>query len=384
MSKLKISVVTGSRADYGLLWPLLQAIDKDSQLKLQIIVTGMHLSPAFGLTYQQIEADGFTINASVEALLSGDTDVAIAKSIGLGIIGFADAYANLDPDMIVVLGDRFEIFAATQAAAVAKIPIAHIAGGDVTEGAYDESFRHCITKLSHLHFATNADAARRIIQLGEESWRVHTVGSPAIDVIKNMKLLTKHELETDLNIKFRDKNILVTFHPPTLDNDAGRQLTALLGALDDTCADCGIIFTLSNADTGGLKLNSMIKEYTSSRANTFVYSSLGQLRYYSLLSRIDAIVGNSSSGLYEAPSFKVATVNIGNRQLGRLRAMSVIDCDPERRAISKAILQAFSLDCTDSTNPYGDGNAISRIMSVLKSNFSRDELIRKRFQDSRK
>lgn len=378
----KICIATGSRAEYGLLHWLMRGIQDDAELLLQIIVTGMHLSPEFGLTYQKIEEDGFVIDAKVEMLLSSDTPVGIAKSMGLGVIGFADALDRLRPDMLVLFGDRYEILAAAQAAMVTRIPIAHIAGGDVTEGAFDEAIRHSITKMAHLHFVTNEAAMRRVRQLGENPQHIFNVGSPGIDYIKRVKLLDRNALEEALDFRFRVKNLLVTFHPATLEaQPVEAQFQELLTALDGLGQDCGVIFTKPNSDTGGHAIARMMDDYVAVHANTRAYTSLGQLRYLSIMAQVDAIVGNSSSGLYEAPSFCKATVNIGDRQKGRIRASSVVSCKAEAGVIIEAILRALSLDCSDTVNPYGDGNSSSRIKDVVKQFAEPSTLLKKQFFD---
>jgi UDP-hydrolysing UDP-N-acetyl-D-glucosamine 2-epimerase len=378
--KRKICVVTGSRAEYGLLRGLMKLIRGDDVLDLQVIATGMHLSHEFGLTYRNLEEDGFTIDARVEMLLSSDTAVGVAKSIGLGVIGFADAFDRLKPDMVVLLGDRFEILAAAQAALVARIPVAHIAGGDTTEGAIDEAIRHSITKMSHLHFVTNEIAAARVRRMGEDPRHVFNVGSPGIDAIKELKLLTRGELEEALPFRFQARNLLVTFHPATLDDrPAAGQFEALLEALDELGDEVGVVFTKPNADVEGRALIDRIDRYAGTRRNVLARTSLGQLLYLSTMAQVDAVVGNSSSGLYEAPSFGKPTVNIGDRQKGRLRAASVIDCEPDREAIAAAIRRAFSLDCRGVENPYGDGGSAKRILHILKDTVSPGALLKKRF-----
>ncbi|MDD3268837.1 MAG: UDP-N-acetylglucosamine 2-epimerase [Syntrophomonadaceae bacterium] len=380
MDKRKICVVTGSRAEYGLLFWLMQGIQADPELELQIIVTGMHLSPAFGLSHKAIEIDGFTINAKVEMLLSGDSPVAIAKSLGLGIIGMADALENLQPDIMVVLGDRYEIFAAAQAAMIARIPLAHIAGGDTTEGAMDEAIRHSISKMSHLHFVTNEAAAERVRRLGENPEHIYNVGSPGIDYIKRLQIIPRNELERILNFEFKDKNLLITFHPVTLDPvPSQEQLNELLEALDSLSCETGLIFTKANADMEGQRINQMIEDFVASHSNARVYSSLGQLLYLNTIAYVDAVVGNSSSGLYEVPSFKKPTVNIGDRQKGRIQAGSVINCLPRADRILEAICLAFKMDCSHTLNPYGDGNSSKRIISILKSISCYQDLLKKRF-----
>ncbi|GBF10546.1 UDP-N-acetylglucosamine 2-epimerase [Tepidibacillus sp. HK-1] len=380
MVKRKICVVTGSRAEYGLLYWLMKEIQQDEEMNLQIIVTGMHLSPEFGLTYKIIEEDGFNVDEKVEMLLSSDTSVGIAKSIGLGIIGFADALERLKPDLMVLLGDRYEILAAAQAAMVAKIPIAHIAGGDTTEGAYDEAIRHSITKMSHLHFVTNEEAAKRVRQLGENPKHIYNVGSPGLDQINRLKLLSRSEVERSLDFKLKDKNLLITFHPVTLDDQpALRQFHELLDALDSLGADVGLIFTKPNADSDGRILIKMIDDFILSHPNAKAYNSLGQLRYLSTISHVDAVVGNSSSGLYEVPSFKKPTVNIGDRQKGRLQASSVINTEPIKEEILKTIHLAFHLDCSNVINPYGDGSSSNRIVKHLKEIRDYKLLLKKHF-----
>lgn len=382
MIQRRICVVTGSRAEYGLLSVVMKAIRNEPAFTLQVIATGMHLSPEFGLTYREIEKDGFTINAKVEMLLSSDTPVGIAKSIGIGIGGIADAFSFLKPDLLVVLGDRFEILAAVESALVARIPVAHIAGGDTTEGAFDEAIRHSITKMSHLHFVTNERAAKRVRQLGENPDHIFTVGSPGIDQIKRLPLMNRRRLEKELELKFRKRNLLVTFHPVTLDaRSAGSQFRHLLKALDTLGPDVGIIFTKPNADTDGRTIIRMIDEYVVSRPHVKAFTSLGQNRYLSTLAVVDVVVGNSSSGLYEVPSFKIPTVNIGDRQKGRLQASSVLNCRPEAADIVKTINKAFSLDCRNAVNPYGDGKSAQKIVAALKTIPDYTVLLKKHFFD---
>lgn len=378
----QICIVTGSRAEYGLLYWLMKEIQADPALQLQVIATGMHLSPEFGLTYKVIEEDGFAIDAKVEMLLSSDTPAGIAKSIGLGTIGFADALERIRPDILVVLGDRYEILAAVQAALVARIPVAHIAGGDTTEGAFDEAIRHSITKMSHLHFVTNKDAARRVRQLGENPEYIFNVGSPGLDNIARLKLLDRQELERSLDFSFKEKNLLVTFHPATLETQSAEmQFKELLAALDGLGPDTGIIFTKPNADTDGRAIIRLMDSYVAAHSNARAYVSLGQVRYLSAMSQADAVVGNSSSGLYEAPSFGKPTVNIGDRQKGRLQAASVINCAPLSGEIGKAIVRALATDCSGTVNPYGDGNSSVRIKDCLKKIAHPSGLLKKQFFD---
>jgi UDP-hydrolysing UDP-N-acetyl-D-glucosamine 2-epimerase len=371
-ARRKICIVTGTRAEYGLLYWLMKEVASDDDLELQIVATGMHLSPEFGLTYQQIEADGFSMDAKVEMLLSSDTPVGIAKSIGLGVIGFADALERLKPDVLVVLGDRFEILAATQAAMVARIPIAHIHGGETTEGAFDEHIRHAITKFAQWHFVAAEPYRHRVIQLGEHPERVFNVGSPGLDHFQYMHWLDRPTLERSLGLKLRSPIFLVTYHPVTLDQQSPSiAMQELLVALD-SFPDATVILTYPNSDTGGRVLISHIDQWVTHnqhRAKAFV--SLGQQRYLSLMGKADVIIGNSSSGLTEAPALKKATVNIGDRQKGRLKARSVIDA-PERSAdIITAIHQALSSDFQSmlpSVNSlYGIGNASQQIKERLKA-----------------
>lgn len=382
--KRKICIITGSRAEYGLLRWVVQGIKGDRELVLQVIATGMHLSPEFGLTYKEIEKDGFQINHRVEMLMSSDTPVGVAKSMGVGLIGFADALSDLSPDLLVVLGDRFEIFAAAAAALIARIPIAHVHGGETTEGAFDEALRHSITKMSHLHFVAAEDYRRRVIQLGEHPDRVFLVGGLGIDNIKRQTLLSRDEFEDAIGFKMGKKNLLITFHPVTLENaTSSGQMRELLAALE-SLKDTHLIFTMPNADTGSRVLFEMISQFAANRTNARVFTSLGQLLYLSCVAHVDGVVGNSSSGLTEVPSFHKGTVNIGDRQRGRLKADSVIDCDPNRRSILTAIQRLYSPEfqriVKKTKNPYGEGGASERIVHVLKT-ASLNELIKKPFHD---
>lgn len=382
--KRKICVITGTRAEYGLLRWVMQGINDDPELTLQIIATGMHLSPEFGLTYQAIEQDGFQIDRKVEMLTSSDTSVGIAKSMGLGMIGFADALAQLQPDIIVVLGDRFEIFAAVSTALVARIPVAHLHGGETTEGAFDEALRHSITKMSHLHFVAAEAYQQRVIQLGESPERVCLVGGLGIDNIKRLPLLDRSELEKALDFKLAVKNLLITFHPVTLENaTAVDQMQTLLVALAEL-KDTHLIFTLPNADTDGRSLIKMVEQFVAKHPNTRAYTSLGQLRYLSCIAQVDGVIGNSSSGLIEVPSFKKGTINIGDRQRGRLQANSVINCEPTLQSIRVALYQLYSSEFQASLssvkNPYGEGGASEKIVNTLK-HYDLSTLLKKKFHD---
>ena len=381
----KICVITGTRAEYGLLRWVTQGIKDDPELTLQIIATGMHLSPEFGLTYREIEQDGFQIDRKVEMLTSSDTPVGIAKSMGLGLIGFADALNELLPDLIVVLGDRFEIFAAVAAALVARIPVAHLHGGETTEGAFDEALRHSITKISHLHFVAAEEYRQRVIQLGEQPERVFLVGGLGIDAIKRTALLDRVALEASLDFRLGVKNLLITFHPVTLESQSSaQQMAELLTALGQLGNDTHLIFTMPNADNGNRELARMIEDFVASHSNARAYASLGQLRYLSCVQHVDGVIGNSSSGLAEAPSLATGTINIGDRQRGRLKAQSVIDCPPQRQAILDAINSLYTADFRLSlqtmVNPYGEGGASQKIVQVLRDQ-TLDGILKKSFYD---
>lgn len=380
----KICVITGTRAEYGLMRWVMQGVKDDPELTLLIIATGMHLSPEFGLTYREIEQDGFLINRKVEMLTSSDTPVGIAKSMGLGMIGFADALHELKPDLVVVLGDRFEIFAAVAAALVARIPVAHLHGGEATEGLIDEAIRHSITKMSHLHFVAAEEYRQRVIQLGEQPERVFLIGGLGIDSIKRLKLLDRAELEDSLDLKLGQKNLLITFHPVTLETStAAEQMTELLAALA-MLRDTQLIFTLPNADTDGRALIKILEQFVAQHPNARAYTSLGQLQYLSCIAQVDGVVGNSSSGLAEVPSFRKGTINIGDRQRGRLQAESVINCEPNRQSIEVALKEIYSADFQERLsqveNPYGMGGASEKIIAAIKS-LALDDVLKKRFYD---
>lgn len=383
---IKVAIVTGSRAEYGLLQPLIKALSKIDSFKVQIFVTGMHLSPEFGLTYKQIEEDGYTIDAKVEMLLSSDTEEGITKSIGLGMIGFADVFKNHTPNLVVVLGDRFETYAVASAAFIAKIPIAHLHGGELTQGLIDDGIRHSITKLSYLHFTSTETYRKRVIQLGEHPDRVFNVGAIGLDSINTLNLLTKEELESSINFLLNRKTILVTFHPVTLDfQSAESQFNDLLTALK-SFTDINIIFTKPNADTDGRIIIKMIDQYVAENPdNSISFISLGQLRYLSALKYVSAVVGNSSSGIIEVPSFGKATINIGDRQKGRIQADSVINCSPNKEEIVKAINLALQEDfqdqCKKVKNPYGEGSTSDKILKVLLDMKDKIFDIKKEFYD---
>ncbi len=381
----KICVITGSRAEYGLMRWVLQGIKDDAALTLQIIATGMHLSPEFGLTFREIERDGFQIDRKVEMLTSSDTSVGIAKSMGLGMIGFADVLNELQPDLIVVVGDRFEIFAAVSAALVGRIPVAHLHGGETTEGAFDEALRHSITKMSHLHFVAAEEYRQRVIQLGEQPERVFLVGGLGIDNIKRLQLLDRTELEESLDFKLGLKNLLITFHPVTLENlSSAQQMAELLAALEKLGEETHLIFTMPNADNGGRELIDMVENFVATHIHARAYASLGQLRFLSAVKLVDGVVGNSSSGLAEVPSLATGTVNIGDRQRGRLRAQSVIDCAPQSQAIFDAIGKLYNVEFRQTlrsvVNPYGNGGASQKILQILR-NQDLTDLLKKSFYD---
>lgn len=381
----KIAVVTGSRAEYGLLYWLMKEIQADPDLELQIVVTGMHLAPEFGWTYRVIEADGFRIDAKVDMLLASDTPAAVTKSIGLATIGFADAFDRLKPHIVVILGDRYEILAAAQAAMVARIPVAHIHGGETTEGAIDEAIRHSVTKMAQLHFVAAEPYRRRVIQLGEHPSRVFNVGAPGLDHLRRTRLLSRQELEADLGLQLRKPMFLVTLHPATLSpTSSAAVMKELLSALD-MFPEASIVFTKTNADPDGRVINELIDKYVQAHPERAVgFESLGQSRYLSAMKEADVIIGNSSSGLIEAPALKKPTVNIGPRQRGRLRAKSVVDCDESREAIVESIRKVLSKEfqamLTEVVSPYGTGNVACQIKEILKS-FELNGILMKPFHD---
>ena len=380
----KICVISGSRAEYGLLRWVMQGIKDEPTLTLQIIATGMHLSPQFGDTYREIEVDGFVIDRKIETLTKSDTAVGIARSMGNGMIGFADALDELRPDLIVVLGDRFEIFSAVATALVARIPVAHIHGGELTEGLIDDSIRHSITKMSHLHFVAARDYQKRVIQLGESPNSVFNVGGLGIDSISKTKLMAKEHVESQLQFTFQERNLLVTFHPVTLEDDTAKeQFSELLSALDDY-PDLGLIFTMPNSDPGGLVLFDLIEGFVLNRKNAICRTSLGSELYLSCLAQVDGVIGNSSSGLLEAPTFKIGTINIGDRQRGRLTCSSVINCGATKTEITTAIIKLFTSEFQKNletvVNPYGVSGASKRVVDLLV-NIKTTNLLKKVFYD---
>lgn len=380
----KICVITGTRAEYGIMSRLMHLIDNDCDLQLQIIATNMHLSPEFGLTYKEIEADGFKIDKKVEMLLSSDTPAGTIKSMGVELIGLADAIGELMPDLIVILGDRYEMLCAAQAALIYKIPIAHLYGGEITEGAYDDAIRHAITKLSHLHFTSTEEYRNRVIQMGEHPDRVRCVGALGVDNIRNEKVMQLEELEKSLEFDLGDNFLLVTFHPVTMENaTAAEQCEHLLKALEAHLDKYKILFTLPNSDTDGRVICSMINEFVKiNKDDAIAVTSLGRKRYYSALKFAKAVIGNSSSGLVEAPSFKIPTLNIGDRQKGRTRGESVVDVDADYDSICKGIDCVLSDEMRNRAsrgeNPYFKENTLENIFEVIK-NYPLDGLIHKSF-----
>lgn len=383
--KRKVCVVTGTRAEYGLMYWLLRFLQDDKDTELQLIVTGMHLSPEFDLTYRQIEEAGFVIDKKVEILLSSDTPVGISKSMGLAQIGFSEAFEELKPEIIVILGDRFEVFSVAASAMIAKIPIAHIHGGEATEGVVDEPIRHSVTKMAQLHFTATEEYRKRVIQLGEQPDRVFNVGTPGLDNIVLLDLLEREAFEEAIGFKLGQKNILITFHPVTLESrTAENQFSNLLNAID-VLDDTKFIFTKPNADTDGRIIIKQIDAYVANNPHkACAFVSLGQLKYLSALQFIDVVAGNSSSGLTEAPSFKIPTVNIGDRQKGRIKAKSVIDCGPSTAEISKALKKAMSSEFRETVkhveNLYGGGGASKKILDIIKRTDLTD-ILKKSFYD---
>ena len=379
-----IGVVTVARSDYGIYRPVLQAIREETDLDLCLMVSGMHLSPEFGLTVNIIKDDGFEIYDRIEMLLSSDTPEGITKSMGLGTIGFAQSYAKFPPDILLVLGDRFEMHAAVIAALPFNIPVAHLHGGEVTEGAIDEAFRHSITKMSHLHFVSTESYARRVMQMGEEPWRVHISGAPALDNLNDISLLNCGELESLLGVNFSKPVLLVTYHPVTLEQGQTEyQMKSLLEALKSS--ELEVIFTYPNADAQGRLIIDMIHTFVQGSERANVAQNLGTEAYFSLMKHAAVMVGNSSSGILEAASFKLPVVNIGNRQKGRARSKNVIDVGYRKNeideGIQKGLSNSFRADLEDLVNPYGDGQAAKRIIEVLKKIDVDEKLLVKRFCD---
>lgn len=384
--KKTICVLTATRAEYGLLKPLIAKLAKVPEFELKIVVTGMHLSPEFGLTYKEIEQDGFVIDKKIEILLSADSPTAVSKSMGLAMISFADYFSEVKPDMLVVLGDRYETLAVAMVAMNERVAITHIHGGETTEGAVDEAVRHSLTKLSYLHFASTEVYRKRIVQLGEHPERVFNVGALGVENILNEKLLTKSELENSLNINLDKAYAVATFHPVTLENNsAENQIKTLL----DVCqkrSELNFIFTKANADADGRIINQMIDLYAKENANIFAFTSLGLKRYLSALKYAEFVIGNSSSGLIEAPSFYIPTINIGDRQKGRIMAESVVNCKADaveiEKAIDKALSSEFKQIAKNTVSPYGKGESSEKIVTVMKEYLLENEVdLKKKFYD---
>ena len=369
----RICVVTGSRAEYGLLRPLLQRLKDADDLELCLVATGMHLAPRFGYTVDEITADGFTIDGRIDCDLEGDSRPSILRSMAKVLEGFSSLLPELQPDVLVLLGDRFEILAVAQSALILGIPIAHLCGGEVTEGAFDDPIRHSITKMSCLHFVAAEDYRRRVIQLGEPPESVFMVGSIALDTLREIELLDREHFQQSIGFRLRERNLLVTYHPQTISaTSVEESFRSLLQALDGF-PELGIIFTKPNADSGGQRISDLIDEFVrAANGRAVAHTSLGHLRYLSAVRHCDAVVGNSSSGLIEVPALRRPTVNIGERQKGRLRARSVLDCGGSSAEIAQAIERALSAEfqaiAADPQSPYeGDGRASQKILDVLRS-----------------
>lgn len=380
-ARRRVCAFTGTRAEYGLLRWLMEDLRDDPAVALQVLASGAHLCPEFGYTVTAIEADGFTIDARIDMLLASDSPVAVAKSMGLGVIGYADALDRLRPDILVILGDRYEALAIAQTAMALRIPIAHIHGGEATEGVIDEAIRHAITKMAHLHFTAAEPYRRRVIQMGEAPERVFAVGAPGLDNLHRLPLPDRATLESELGFTLTSPVLLVTYHPVTLSTiDPAVPMAALLDALDRFPA-ARVVFTKANADAHGRALNRMIDDYAAARPGRVLASpSLGQRRYLALMRLADAVVGNSSSGIIEAPAAGTPTVNVGDRQRGRLRAPSVIDCAEDTEAIAEAIAAALAGTVTATDSPYGGGGASARMATLLRD-LPLDGLLDKRFYD---
>ena len=366
----KVCIITGTRAEYGLLKPLINKIYQSETLELQLVITGMHLSAEFGLTYKESEYDGYPITSKIEMLLSSDTSVGITKSMGVAILGFADYFVQYKPDLTVILGDRYEMLMAATASMVAKIPIAHIHGGELTEGVMDDAIRHSITKMSHIHFTSTEEHRNRVIQLGEQPHCVFNVGALGIENIKNLKLLEKEELEKQLEFQFTEKTIMVTYHPVTMEDiSSKKQFDSILDVIREH-KELSVIFTKANADMDGRIINQMIDDFVFvHKERCAVYTSLGQLRYLSALQFCKAVVGNSSSGIIEVPSFGIPTVNIGERQRRRLHAASVINCGNNKNEIETALMEALSDEFADEVaqvkNPYEGEHTSDKMMAIM-------------------
>ncbi len=378
--KRKIAVVTTSRADYGHLYWTLKELKNRPEIDLQLIALGAHFSPEFGQTFTEIEADGFTINERVECLLSSDSDVGMAKTIGVATLGLADVLGRMRPDILLLIADRYEMLAPAAVALALRIPIAHIEGGDVSEGAIDDAVRNALTKMSHLHFTTNENSRLRILAMGEEAGRVHLVGSPSLDNLRRRELFSQAELEADLNLKFDQPTIVVAYHPVTIQRDTIAEAEQVFAALDKLAPQ--IVFCYPNADAGSHRLIERTKIFCQNRPNAHLFVNLNHLKYWSLLKYSDLLLGNSSSGIMETASLPLPTINIGMRQQGRMRPANVLDAAPATAAIMAAVERGLSRNFRESlkgmTNPYGDGHASERIAEVLADVSLGDDLLIKR------
>ncbi len=376
----KIAVATTSRADYGHLYWTLKELQNRTEIDLKLIAVGAHFSPAFGSTFAEIEADGFTIDESVECLLGSDSDVGMAKTIGVAALGLADVLGRMRPDILLLIADRYEMLAPASVALALRIPIAHIEGGDVSEGAIDDAVRNALTKMSHLHFTTNENSRRRVLAMGEEAWRVHLVGSPSLDHLRRRKLFSRQEIEADLRLKFDQPTIVVAYHPVTMRRDTLAEAVQVFAALKNLTPQ--IVFCYPNADAGSHRLIERAESFCAARPNAHLFVNLNHLKYWSLLKYSDLLLGNSSSGIMETPSLRLPTVNIGMRQQGRERARNVLDAAPDADAILRAVEKGLSAPFRESlagmTNPYGDGHASERIAEILSQTTLGDELLIKR------
>lgn len=375
---IKVTVISGGRADWGLLSPVCRKLSEDIAFDLRIVATGQHLMQG-STSIEAIEREGFTVAAKLDMGLSQDDSARqITKAMGRGLLAMADEFADHRPDLLLILGDRYEILGAVCAALINGIPVAHLFGGDVTEGAIDDSIRHAMTKMSHLHFVTNEDSARRVAQLGEDPEHIYNVGSTGLDHLHTMEKMSREEFFESVGLIPYEKNVMVTFHPVTVEGDSQEQCQLMLDALADH-KDVGIICTGSNADPEGQAITAMVKGFAKKHENVVFHESLGSKRYLNGLRFVDAMVGNSSSGLYEAPSFGIPTVNIGDRQKGRIKAPSVIDCMPD--GIAEALDKALSTPRGENCNPYGDGHAAEKIIKILQGIKDYSTLPRKEFRD---
>ena len=379
-TRRKIAVVTTSRADYGHLYWLLKELQNRLEINLQLIALGAHFSPEFGYTFKEIKADGFTIDERVECLISSDTDVGMAKTIGVATLGLADVLGRMRPDILLLIADRYEMLAPASVALALRIPIAHIEGGDVSEGAIDDAVRNALTKMSHLHFTTNENSRKRVLAMGEEAWRIHLVGSPSLDNLRRRELISQAELGSDLGLKFNQQTVVVAYHPVTIQRDTISEADAVFAALEKLPQQ--IVFCYPNADAGSHQLIERARAFCVVRRNAHLFVNLNHLKYWSLLKNADLLVGNSSSGIMETPSIPLPTVNIGMRQKGREQARNVLDVAPETDAITQAIEKGLGADFRESlkgmTNPYGDGHASEKIAEILCNVILGDELLIKR------